>query len=125
MQVIATDNAPKALGPYAQALVHGGLVFCSGQVPLDPQSMKVTAVGIEAQTEQVLKNLTAVLQAAGSGLSKVLKTTVFMQNLEEFAQMNAVYERVFAGHKPARSTVQIARLPLGVLVEIECIAVAG
>jgi len=124
MNVIATEDAPKAIGPYCQAIAHGGLVFCSGQIPLDPQTMKVTAVGIEAQAEQVLKNLGAVLKASGSDLSKVLKTTVFMQNLEEFPKMNAVYERAFAGHKPARSTVQVARLPLDVLVEIECIAVA-
>ena len=125
MNEVATDHAPKAIGPYCQAIAHGGMVFCSGQIPLDPQTMKVGAAGIEAQTEQVLKNLGAVLQAAGSSLSKVLKTTVFMQNLEEFPKMNAVYERAFAGHKPARSTVQVARLPLDVLVEIECIALAG
>lgn len=125
MNEVATEHAPKAIGPYCQAITHGGMVYCSGQIPLDPQTMKVGAAGIEAQTEQVLKNLGAVLQAAGSGMSKVLKTTVFMQNLEEFPKMNAVYERAFAGHKPARSTVQVARLPLDVLVEIECIALAG
>ena len=125
MNEVATEHAPKAIGPYCQAIVHGGMVFCSGQIPLDPQTMKVGAAGIEAQTEQVLKNLGAVLQAAGRGMSKVLKTTVFMQNLEEFPKMNDVYERAFAGHKPARSTVQVARLPLDVLVEIECIALAG
>ena len=122
MNIIATEGAPKAIGPYCQAISQGGFVFCSGQIPLDPQSMKVVAVGIEAQTEQVMKNLAAVLKAAGSDLSKVLKTTVFMQNLEEFSKMNAVFERAFGGHKPARSTVQVARLPLDVLVEIECIA---
>jgi 2-iminobutanoate/2-iminopropanoate deaminase len=122
MNIVATDGAPKAIGPYSQAITHGGMVYCSGQIPLDPASMKVVPGDIEAQTEQVLRNLSAVLQAAGSGLPKVLKTTVFMQNLECFAKMNAVYERAFAGHTPARSTVQVARLPLDVLVEIECIA---
>lgn len=125
MEIIATDGAPKAIGPYCQAIKQGGMVFCSGQIPLDPNTMKVEASGIEAQTEQVLKNLGAVLKAAGSDLSKVLKTTVFLQNLEDFKVMNAVYERAFASHTPARSTVQVARLPLDVLVEIECIALAN
>jgi len=125
MNIIATDGAPKAIGPYCQAVKHGGMVFCSGQIPLDPQSMKVVPGEIEAQTEQVLKNLAAVLKAAGSDLSKVVKTTVFLQDLEHFTKMNAVYERAFAGHTPARSTVQVARLPLDVLVEIECIALAN
>ena len=125
MNKIATDGAPKAIGPYCQAITHGGMVFCSGQIPLDPQSMQVVPGDIEAQTEQVLKNLAAVLQAAGSDLSQVLKTTVFLQDLEHFKKMNAVYERVFGSHTPARSTVQVARLPLDVLVEIECIALAN
>ena len=125
MNIIATDGAPKAIGPYCQAIEHEGMVFCSGQIPLDPQSMKVVPGEIEAQTEQVLKNLGAVLKAAGSDLSKVVKTTVFLQDLEHFTKMNAVYERAFASHTPARSTVQVARLPLDVLVEIECIALAN
>ena len=125
MNKIATDGAPKAIGPYCQAITHGGMVFCSGQIPLDPLSMTVVPGEIEAQTEQVLKNLAAVLKAAGSDLSKVLKTTVFLQNLEHFTKMNAIYERAFGSHTPARSTVQVARLPLDVLVEIECIAVVG
>lgn len=125
MNKIATDGAPKAIGPYCQAIAHGGMVFCSGQIPLDPQSMTVVPGEIEAQTEQVLKNLGAVLKAAGSDLSKVVKTTVFLQDLEHFKAMNAVYERAFGSHTPARSTVQVARLPLDVLVEIECIALAG
>ena len=122
MEIVATDGAPKAIGPYCQAITHAGLVYCSGQIPLDPETMKVVEGGIEAQTEQVLKNLTAVLKAAGSDPSKVLKTTVFLSNLEDFPKMNAVYERAFGGHAPARSTVEVARLPLDVLVEIECIA---
>jgi 2-iminobutanoate/2-iminopropanoate deaminase len=122
MEIVATDGAPKAIGPYCQAITYAGLVYCSGQIPLDPATMKVVEGGIEAQTEQVLKNLTAVLKAAGSDPSKVLKTTVFLSNLEDFPKMNAVYERAFGGHAPARSTVQAARLPLDVLVEIDCIA---
>ena len=122
MEIVATDGAPKAIGPYCQAITHAGLVYCSGQIPLDPATMKVVAGDIEVQTDQVLKNLTAVLQAAGSDPSKVLKTIVFLSNLEDFPKMNAVYERAFGGHTPARSTVQVARLPLDVLVEIECIA---
>ncbi|HQR53609.1 MAG TPA: RidA family protein [Burkholderiales bacterium] len=125
MKKIATDGAPKAIGPYCQAIKHGGMVYCSGQIPLDPQSMQVVTGDIEAQTEQVLKNLAAVLAAAGSDFSQVVKTTVFLQDLEHFTKMNAVYERAFAGHAPARSTVQVARLPRDVLVEIECIAVAA
>jgi 2-iminobutanoate/2-iminopropanoate deaminase len=125
MEIVATDGAPKAIGPYCQAVTHAGLVYCSGQIPLDPETMKVVEGGIEAQTEQVLKNLTAVLKAAGSDPSKVLKTTVFLSNLEDFSKMNAVYERAFGAHAPARSTVQAARLPLDVLVEIECIAAPG
>jgi 2-iminobutanoate/2-iminopropanoate deaminase len=122
METVATDRAPKALRPYCQAITHAGLIYCSGQIPLDPETMKVVEGGIEAQTEQVLKNLTAVLKAAGSDPSKVLKTTVFLSSLEDFPRMNAVYERAFGGHTPARSTVQVARLPLDVLIEIECIA---
>jgi reactive intermediate/imine deaminase len=122
MKIVATDAAPRAIGPYCQAICRDGLVFCSGQIPLDPASMQVVPGGIEAQTERVLQNLGAVLEAAGSGLSKVLKTTVFLKDLGDFAKMNAVYERALGGHTPARSTVEVARLPLDVLVEIECIA---
>jgi 2-iminobutanoate/2-iminopropanoate deaminase len=122
MKIVATDEAPKAIGPYCQAIAYAGLIYCSGQIPLDPETMKVVEGDIEAQTAQVLKNLTAVLKAAGSDPSKVLKTTVFLSNLEDFPRMNAAYERAFGGHTPARSTVQVARLPLDVLVEIDCIA---
>ena len=125
MKIIATDEAPKAIGPYSQAITHEGLVYCSGQIPLDPATMKVVAGGIEAQTEQVLNNLTAVLKAAGSDRSKVLKTTVFLANLEDFPKLNSLYERAFGEHAPARSTVQVARLPLDALVEIECVAVVN
>ena len=125
MHKIATEDAPKAIGPYCQAIVHGGMVYCSGQIPLDPVSMQVVSGGIEAQTERVLTSMAAVLRKAGSDLAKVVKTTVFMSNLEEFSKMNAVYQRAFGEHTPARSTVQVARLPLDVMVEIECIASVG
>ncbi|MFZ0131519.1 MAG: RidA family protein [Desulfobacterales bacterium] len=123
MKIVKTIEAPAAIGPYSQAIIHGDLVFCSGVVPLDPQTMKVVEGGIEAQSERVLKNLAAVLKAAGSDVPKVIKTTVFLKDMETFKAMNAAYERVFAGHRPARSTVEVARLPLDVMVEIECIAV--
>jgi len=122
MQTIATDAAPEAIGPYCQAIAHAGLLYCSGQIPLDPATMKIVEGGITEQTERVFANLEAVLRAAGSDFSKVLKTTVFLSNLEEFPQMNAIFARSFGEHRPARSTVQVARLPLDARVEIECIA---
>ncbi len=122
MQTIATDAAPEAIGPYCQAIAHDGLLYCSGQIPLDPATMKIVEGGIVEQTEQVFANMEAVLRAAGSDFSKVLKTTVFLSNLEEFPQMNAIFARAFGDHRPARSTVQVARLPLDARVEIECIA---
>ena len=122
MKIVSTDTAPKAIGPYSQAIVLGNLIFCSGSIPLNPVSMKVEAQEIETQTEQVFKNMSAILEASGSELKKVVKTTVFLKDMNDFQKMNAVYERLFKGHAPARSTVQVARLPLDVLVEIECIA---
>lgn len=122
MKIVATENAPKAIGPYSQAIVLGNMVYCSGSIPLNPNSMKVEAETIESQTEQVFKNMEAILLAAGSGLEKVIKTTVFLKNMDDFQKMNGVYERSFKGHAPARSTVQVAKLPLDVMVEIECIA---
>ena len=122
MKIIATDNAPKAIGPYSQAVILGNMVFCSGCIPLNPASMKVEVQDIEAQTEQVLKNMSAILEASGSEMNKVVKTTVFLKDMNDFQKMNSVFERMFKGHGPARSTVQVARLPLDVLVEIECIA---
>ena len=98
------------------------MVYCSGSIPLNPSSMKVEAETIEAQTEQVFKNMSAILEKSGSGLEKVVKTTVFLKNMDDFQKMNGVYERLFKGHAPARSTVQVAKLPLDVMVEIECIA---
>lgn len=122
MDLIFTENAPQAIGPYSQAVVHNGMVFCSGSIPLNPKTMKVESTDIEGQTEQVLKNMTAVLEGAGSDLNKVVKTLVFLKNMDDFQKMNGVYSRFFDGHKPARSAVQVAKLPLDVLVEIECIA---
>ena len=124
-QVIHTDQAPKAIGPYSQALRANGLVFTAGQVALHPETGQLVEGGIEAQTRQVLDNLTAVLAAAGATLANVVKTTVFMQDLGQFAAMNGVYAEYFTGSFPARSTVQVAALPKGALVEIECVAVVA
>lgn len=124
MQIIATDTAPAALGPYSQAIKTDGLVFCSGQLGMDPADGSL-AEGVGAQTARALDNLAAVLQAAGSGLDKVVKTTVFLADMDDFGAMNTVYEDKFSGHKPARAAVQVARLPKDGLVEIECIALAG
>ncbi|HVI52605.1 MAG TPA: RidA family protein [Candidatus Sulfotelmatobacter sp.] len=121
MQTVTTAAAPAAIGPYSQAIVMDGWIFTSGAIPLNAKGELVPG-GIEEQTEQVLKNLSAILAEAGSSLDHVVKTTVFVQDLGDFAKLNAVYERLFAGHKPARSTVQVARLPRDVLVEIEAIA---
>lgn len=125
LSTVHTENAPKAIGPYSQAITLGEFVFCSGQIPLDPQSMQIVGTEIETQTTQVLKNLEAVLKSAGSGLNRVVKTTVFLKNFNDFQTMNSVYEKAFGAHKPARSTVEVARLPRDVLVEIECIAHKG
>ena len=122
---IATGDAPTAIGPYSQAAVYGDLIFTAGQIALDPQSMEIMAEGITDQTERVLSNLEAVLKAAGSDLSRVLKTTVFLQSMADFAAMNEVYARRFGAHRPARSTVAAAGLPRNVLVEIEVVAVRG
>lgn len=123
MQVVATDRAPKAIGPYSQAITTDQLVFTAGQIGLDPQSMEIVAGGIGEQTDRVLKNLTAVLETAGSELSRVVKTTVFLVDMTDFAAMNEVYQRHFGTHKPARSTVAVAQLPKGGRVEIEAIAI--
>ena len=125
LTVIATDQAPKAIGPYSQAIRVGHFVHTAGQIALDPATGELVSGGIEEQTRRVLQNLSAVLEAAGSGLSGVVKTTVFMADLGEFARMNAVYAEFFPRNPPARSTVQVAALPRGAKVEIECIAVAG
>jgi 2-iminobutanoate/2-iminopropanoate deaminase len=124
-RIISTENAPKAIGPYSQAVVWNGLVFLSGQIPLDAATGQIVDGDIAAQTEQVLKNLQAVLEAAGSSLEKVLKTTVFLKDMGDFPRMNEIYGSFFPENSPARSTVQAARLPKDVQVEIDCIAAIG
>ena len=124
-EVIQTENAPKAIGPYSQAIAWSGLLFLSGQIPLDPATMQMVPGGVAEQTERVLENLKAVLEASGSSMAKVVKTTVFLKDMGEFAAMNEVYGRYFTENPPARSTVEAARLPRDVRVEIDCIAVAG
>ena len=124
-EIIQTEHAPQAIGPYSQAVKVNGLVFASGQIPTDPATGQFVAGGIKEQTEQVLKNLSAVLEAAGSGLKQVVKTTVFLIDMDEFVAMNEVYGRFFAEQPPARATVQAARLPRDARVEIEAIAIAG
>ena len=123
---VKTDAAPGALGPYSQAIVAGGMVYCAGQIPLDPVAGNIVSGGIAPQTEQVLKNLRAVLKAAGSDLDRCVKTTVFIKNMNDFAAMTDVYGRAgyFGATPPARSTVEVARLPRDVRVEIEVVALA-
>lgn len=121
-EIIQTEHAPQAIGPYSQAVRANGLIFASGQIPIDPQTGEFVAGGIEEQTEQVLKNLTAVLEAAGSSLFNVVKTTVFLVDMQEFKAMNEVYGRFFKEQPPARATVEAARLPRDARVEIEAIA---
>jgi 2-iminobutanoate/2-iminopropanoate deaminase len=123
-EVIATDQAPQAIGPYSQAIRAQGLIFTSGQVAIDPATQQVVAGDISAQTDRVLKNLAAILHASGTTLEKVLRCTVFLKNLADFAAMNEVYGRYFKQSPPARSTVEVARLPKDVLVEIDVIALA-
>jgi 2-iminobutanoate/2-iminopropanoate deaminase len=121
-QIISTEFAPKAIGPYSQAVAWNGLVYLSGQIPLDPTTGQLVEGGITEQTVRVLDNLKAVLEAAGSDLEHVLKTTVFLKDMAEFAAMNEVYGRYFSHNPPARATVEAARLPRDVRVEIECVA---
>ncbi|MGI9036739.1 MAG: RidA family protein [Pyrinomonadaceae bacterium] len=120
-EIISTENAPGAIGPYSQAIKTGNLVFCSGQIPIDVKTGEFVSGDVAAQTEQVLKNLSAVLEAAGSSLNDVVKTTVFLADMNDFAAMNEVYARYFSDNKPARATVQAARLPRDARVEIEAI----
>jgi len=121
-QVVTTPDAPKAIGPYSQSIKAGGLVFTAGQIPLDPSTGQIVGVDAAAQADRVLKNLQAVLQAAGTDLEHVVKTTVFLKNISDFATVNEVYGRYFRDSPPARSTVQVANLPREALVEIEAIA---
>ena len=123
--IIATEKAPGAVGPYSQAIATEGLVFTAGQIPINPDTGKVDAETIEEQTRQVLKNIRAVLHAAGSGLDRVVKMTVFMTDLGDFQAMNAVYAQFFPADPPARSAVQVVALPLGVQIEMEAVALTG
>ena len=122
-KTVATDNAPKAIGPYSQAIVHNGLAFLSGQIPLDPGTGQVVEGDIAAQTARVLENLKGLLEACGSGLDAVLKTTVYIQDMGEFARMNEVYGKYFLQNPPARSTIEAARLPRDVRIEVDAIAI--
>jgi 2-iminobutanoate/2-iminopropanoate deaminase len=123
-QIIATPAAPKAIGPYAQAVVYNGIAYLSGQIPLDPSTGQIVDGDVAAQTERVLENLKAVLEACGSSLEQVLKTGVFLKDMGDFPKMNEVYARYFGEHPPARATVEVARLPRDVRVEIDCVAIA-
>lgn len=123
-RVIHTEKAPKAIGPYSQAIHIGNLIYTAGQVALDPTTMELVPGGVEEQTRQVLANLTNVLEAAGSSVSQVVKTTVFLKDMGDFAKMNAIYSEVFNENPPARTTVAVAGLPKNALVEIECVALA-
>jgi len=123
-EVIATEQAPQAIGPYSQAIRAQGLIFTSGQIAIDPATAQIIAGDVSAQTERVLKNLAAILQTSGSSMAKVLRCTVFLKNMGDFAAMNEVYGRYFKQAPPARSTVEVARLPKDVLIEIDAIALA-
>lgn len=125
MKAISTSAAPAAIGPYSQAIEIGNLVFCSGQLPIDPATGAFPEGGIEAQTRQSLKNAAAILEAAGTDMHHVVKTTVFLASMDDFAAMNGVYAEVFAEPFPARSAVAVKTLPKGALVEIECVAEKG
>lgn len=125
MKIIATPNAPAAIGPYSQAIHAGAYVFTSGQIPIDPATGKLCSDDFEAQTKQVLANVAAVLAAAGLSTKDVVKSTVFLKDMADFPKLNPLYEAAFAPHKPARSTVQVAKLPLDSRVEIEVIAYKG
>lgn len=122
---VETGKAPAAIGPYSQGMQVGELVFTAGQIPLDPATMQIVGSTIEEQTDRVLRNLQAILEAAGASLTSVVKTTVFLSDMGEFAAMNEVYARWFGEHKPARSTVQVSRLPKDVKVEIDAVARVG
>ena len=122
MKQVQTEKAPRAIGPYSQAIVAGGLVFCSGQVPLHPETGEMVGSNITEQTEQSLKSLFAVLDAAGVGPDRVVKTTVLLSDMSDFADMNVVYERMFGDHKPARAAFAVKTLPKNALVEIEAVA---
>jgi 2-iminobutanoate/2-iminopropanoate deaminase len=122
LQSISTDKAPAAIGPYSQAVKFGNMLFCSGQIPLDPSTGEIVAGDVSAQTEQVMSNIAAVLSVSGAGFDDVVKTTIYLVDMGDFASVNEVYGKCFQNHKPARSTVAVKALPRGALVEIEVIA---
>ena len=123
MQIIQTDDAPQAIGPYSQAIEANGMIFVSGQIPLDKDGNIIGEEDVEVQTNQVIQNLNEVLKAAGSSLDKIVKSTIYLSSMEDFAKVNEVYAAYFQKHKPARATVEVSRLPKDVLVEIDCIAI--
>ncbi len=125
MELINSPEAPEAIGPYSHAAKAGGLIFCSGQIPLDPATMRLVEGGIEAQTRRVLANIESLLGTLGAGPRQVAKTTIFLTDMTHFPAVNTIYGEFFGDHKPARSTVAVAALPLGALVEIECVVVPG
>jgi len=125
LRAVHSDDAPEAIGPYSQAIIAGGFVFCSGQVPFDPATMELVNGDVAIQTGQVMRNLTAVLEAAGSSLGQVVKTTVYLSDMGQFGAMNDVYAGHFGDHRPARATVAVKTLPKDVDVEIDCIALVG
>ncbi len=125
LRIVHSDRAPAAIGPYSQAVVFGGVVHCSGQIALDPATGKLIDGDVRAQTERVLTNLAAVLAAAGSGFDRVVKTTIFLADMNDFVAVNEVYARHFGSNRPARSTVAVRTLPRNALIEIDCVAAAG
>lgn len=124
-KIVSTMNAPQAIGPYSQAVISGDLIFLSGQIPLDPETGKLRGSDIAAQTERVLLNIQAVVEAAGGSLADIVKTTVYLVDLKNFNEMNRVYERYFQENPPARATIQVASLPAGAMIEIEAVARMG
>ena len=122
MDIIFTDKAPSAVGPYSQAVKAGQYLFCSGQIGINPETSKLAGDDVETQTQQVLKNISAVLRASHLNLKNIVKTTVFLSDMNDFPVINEIYEKEFSDHKPARSTVEVSRLPLDAKIEIECIA---
>jgi 2-iminobutanoate/2-iminopropanoate deaminase len=125
VRIVHTDNAPAAIGPYSQAIVAGNLLYTAGQIPLDPNTGQIVQGDVTVQTERVMRNLTAVLEAAGTSWANVVKTTVFLQDMADFPRVNEVYGRMIGDARPARSTVQVSALPRGVLVEIDAVALVG
>ena len=123
-ETIATDKAPAAIGPYVQAVRANGMLFCSGQIALDPTTGEMVSGGVAAETERVMENIAAVLAAAGTGFDRVVKTTIFLTDMGDFSVVNEIYGRCFTAHKPARSTVAVKSLPRGATVEIEVVAIA-